>query len=729
MHVKNIEFGNSLVSVRRDAFACVADSTSYALLDVDHQQKIPLFPISSIGSNLLGPVGGEREDISEQAVESSDHPERGHGRSTSLGVLGQLARRQRSPRSQSAERPGLDDPSLSLGESSPGPLSSDSPQRRTESPAPQLKAAPPPPDSQTSPLIPHILSPTPQEFLLTTGTTASDPGVGIFVNLDGDVSRGTLEFSKYPKTVIVDGRGIETEAGDDDSDEEGLVLSVIPGHSSDDFLEVQRWDVEAGDRRQIREVFDTPSITGSTNTNDKTSKLNIGKTMTKGSVSLDELKEKLQLRKLRLTGQTSPKGTPLSIRSTDSRTKASLERVAKEMELFESQGLSEDAGRDKEREASRKLEEEHFASRFNKLQSRVVIWSGNCIFWAVRNPLAVRLDARLGITELRGGTLDLFSNIKNAPIFEVLGSIQNQDARTETEYLSLQYIRQKASVLLLARYLAILLQASEGAAIDREGQEVEKTLIDSGLDPRVAVALIPLLRDEVVEGREGIWIHGGVQYVTESYLSASSAEDPSRFVPDEILELFRHYLTAWRRKKGFGSITDEKEVSQTVDAALLHTLLQADFQAKKSNKPSSSIRVKLYAVVDQGVDCFHRAVELLEQYRHLYVLSRLYQSRRMAREVLSTWRRILDGPPDEGGEFTEGESEMKNYLGRIRDVALVEEFGSWLAQRNAKFGIQVFADEQSKVKFEPTRVVQLLQQNAPSAVKDYLEYLVFGKKV
>jgi hypothetical protein len=717
-----------LASVRRDAFACVADSTSYALLDVDHQQKIPLFPISSIGSNLLGPVGGGREDIPEQPVESLEHPERGHGRSTSLGVLSQLGRRQRS---QSAERSGLDDQSLNLGDSSPAPFSSsNSPQRRTESPVPPAKLASSPPISQIAPLTPHILSPTPHEFLLTTGTTAKDPGVGIFVNLDGDVSRGTLEFSKYPKTVILDGRGIDTE--DIDSEEEGLVLSVVPGYPSEtenDCLEVQRWDVEAGDRRQIREVFHVSSIMGSSNPEGRMKKLNVGKTITKGNVSLDELKEKLQLRKLRLAGHTSSKGTPISIRSTDSRTKASLDRVAKEMELFESQGLTEDAGRDTEREASRKLEEEQFASRFNKLQSRVVIWSGNRIFWAVRNPLAVRLDARLGITELRDGTLDLFSNIKNEPIFEVLGSIHKQDARTETEYLSLQYIRQKASVLLLARYLAILLLAPSGAGNDREGQEVEKTLMDSGLDPRVAVALIPLLREEVVEGREGIWIHGGVQSLTESYLTASSTEDSSRFIPDEILELFRHYLTAWRRKKGFGSITDEKEVSQTVDAALLRTLLQADFQAKRNNKSTSNIRIKLYAVVDQGVDCFHRAVELLEQYHHLYILSRLYQSRRMAREVLSTWRRILDGSPNEGDGFTDGEMEMKNYLGRIRDAALVEEFGSWLAHRNAKLGIQVFVDEQSKVKFEPTRVVELLQKKAPSAVKDYLEYLVFGKKV
>ena len=56
-------------------------------------------------------------------------------------------------------------------------------------------------------LKPHIVSPTPQEFLLVTGTGTRDPGVGLFVNLEGDPTRSSLEFDHYPSDLVVDGRG------------------------------------------------------------------------------------------------------------------------------------------------------------------------------------------------------------------------------------------------------------------------------------------------------------------------------------------------------------------------------------------------------------------------------------------------------------------------------------------------------------------------------------------
>ena len=52
--------------------------------------------------------------------------------------------------------------------------------------------------------------------------------------------------------------------------------------------------------------------------------------------------------------------------------------------------------------------------------------------------------------------------------------------------------------------------------------------------------------------------------------------------------------------------------------------------------------------------CFERAVELFEQHQRLYMLSRLYQSRKMVSQVLATWKRILEGEEDTGGELVEG---------------------------------------------------------------------------
>jgi hypothetical protein len=64
--LKAIEYGGCLVSVRRDTFSCAADAHSYALLDVVHQQKIGLFPISSLAElpRVWLPYRAHRREVS-----------------------------------------------------------------------------------------------------------------------------------------------------------------------------------------------------------------------------------------------------------------------------------------------------------------------------------------------------------------------------------------------------------------------------------------------------------------------------------------------------------------------------------------------------------------------------------------------------------------------------------------------------------------------------------------
>ncbi|KAK3045341.1 hypothetical protein LTS18_014001, partial [Coniosporium uncinatum] len=143
---------------------------------------------------------------------------------------------------------------------------------------------------------------------------------------------------------------------------------------------------------------------------------------------------------------------------------------------------------------------------------------------------------------------------------------------------------------------------------------------------------------------------------------------------------------------------------------------------------AGTVRAELNAVVDNGIDCFDRGIQLLEQFKRLYVLSRLYQSKKQASNVLATWRRILDGEEDRGGDFIDGENELRKYLTKIRDKNVMKEYGTWLANRRPKLGVQVFADDHARVTFAPSEALELLRERAPAAVKEYLEYLVFGKK-
>ena len=735
--VRDIEFPGCLMSVRRGNFACVADAHSYALLDVENQQKIPLFPISSLDENT---ASGRVESISTTPdpiaapVSHLSHPissegaldSKGHGKNTSLGSLvGGLGRRQASPQPTNQDRSGLATPEPITRNASP--LLAPSHNRsssKPENPAPMpstpdkplppvqlkrsdsLKGLSPTRLRPSVPLLPHICSPTPTEFLLTTGTDGNEAGVGIFVNLDGDVVRGTLQFTRYPRALVVDGIGIETEVMAANEDREGFVLATMTNFFDDEsdgsVLEIQRWDVDEGGNKEVIKIPDA-SLTETGNVmGGIASPVTCGlrKNVTPVTVPFPEIGELLR-------------GKRLSLSITDPASNQSQQRGFKTVA--------------KDLESSRDKEEVEFGRRLGDRVGHITLWSGSSVWWVVRNPIATRLNAALDEVFIPVSLGNPNQEIDRSRIIQIVNSIRGQEATSETEFLSLEYIRQKASLILFADLLARQLSLSNIQAADL--RITEGVLMEGSVDPRVILTLIPGLQDEVVEGPKGIWIHAGLISVVARFKSAMRNNFEELATP-EMLKLIKRYLVAWRQRKGFGSIPDEVEVFLTIDAALLRLLLEQDGEDGSRISRPSPTRTELYALVDSGVDCFDRAVTLLEQYQRLFVLSRLYQSRRMARKVLESWRRIIEGERDVGGGLANGENEVRRYLVNIKDTGLVDEYGTWLARRDAALGVQVFTNENSRVKWEPQQVIMLLRRKAPDAVKVYLEHLVFeGKNV
>ncbi|TVY48904.1 Transforming growth factor-beta receptor-associated protein [Lachnellula occidentalis] len=745
--VRVIDFSGSTISVRRESFACVANARSYALLDVDRLLKIPLFPISSLDDSQSSSIGGQVEDISggasggisrstSSAQAGPGAPDdRGHGRSTSLGTFMNSTSRRLSQQGRTGEHSGRETPEGLFRESSPGPAAS--PLRRDMSPSAN-KPLPPPPNeaSSTVPpspalppvyLKPHIASPTPQEFLLVTGTGPQDSGVGMFVNLEGDITRPTIEFDVYPESIVVDGRGVGVDPTPItmNDEEEGFVLASMARQFQDETrhgLEIQRWDVNPGEGGTEKSWLEAPQ-SADRKDDKKVSEIGLRSVIDVGDVYFHEVVAALRLKRFHPFTIRSAGGSTLSLHSVDSRTTTSLKRVSGEKELFESgESLP------KAQEVQRDAEEQQFAERLAHTRTRVIAWSGKNIWWAVRNPLALRLDAALSLlTSEEAQNEPIYRSLDRQKVVELINSLRGREAKTETEFLSLGYVRQRAGLLI---FMSILSGLNEGYS-QNEHLASEEALLEGGLDPRVILSIVPYLRNEIVEGGSGIWIHGGVKAIVDDFVARLLSDDSSSTkdgaLSDHVLQYLRRFLGAWRKKKGFGSIANENGVFRSVDAALLVVLLQLDKDSPRGPVKGKSVRSELYELVDHGVDCFERAISLLESHNRLYVLSRLYQSRKMTGEVLGTWRRIVEGDVDEGGEFRDGEQRIREHLSRIRNTALVQEYGVWLAGRNPKLGVQVFAEDRSLVKFEPTQVVEILREGAPGAVKDYLEYLVFSK--
>lgn len=748
--------------MRRDSIACVADSRSYALLDVDRQLKIPLMSISSLddsqsngplgqAQNIAGgPEGGLLRSASSAGSRRSPAPDvHGHARSTSLGafITSSIQKQER--------KPAEPEDTVFQESESPAPARSPAPgDGPSNPPADGDKPLPVPPSdngatlaaqagtgpstaraaSPSSPipvlLKPHILSPTAEEFLLVTGVGPLDPGIGMFVNLDGDPTRPTLEFERYPRELVLDGGSSDLSSskpplGDE---EDGYVLASMAKDFESGLhhgLEIQRFDVNVGEAEP--EKFWLELKADASSGPGPTVPLGVTSLLSSDDMQFQEVADRLRQKRFSPFSDGTSETMAAQIKSVDSRTDMSIERLSKEKELFDNGPDSDDEPLADGWEDVRNAEEQDYAGRLAKATSHLAVWAGSTIWWAIRNPLLLQLEAGLEAYDDEKASFSR-SQEERGDLLAILSSIKGRDAKTELEFMTFRYIRQRAGILLFASFL----QSQESPFSEAELSAMEEVLLEGGLDPRVVLALIPPLRNEIVESRRGIWIYWGVKSTVERYITANKPEKPippPSSLTKEVLQFLRRFFTAWRRNKDFGSIADKSQVFRTVDAALLVVLLELDQSSPKGiNTKPGTVRSSLYELVDSGVDCFDRAADLLESYHRLFVLSRLYQSRKMSGDVLATWRRIIEGERDDGEELRDGEQSVRSYLSNVSNQALVREYGIWLATRNPKLGVQVFADDKGRApKFDPTEVIALLREEAPDAVKYYLEYLVFSK--
>lgn len=732
----DIELAGCLAANRRDNIACAADNHSYSLLDVVQQQRIPLFDISSFEEQTSSAISStaviNAVSISESSIKGSSvtaalstvaSPDRPHGRSTSLGNFpfnpGNRNQSQSPHRNVSQGVVSIADDRLPQRSSSLAPSSkppdivvSSAPESvDSESLAPSELAKASIVREQTPrkthlQLRPNIVSPTPNEFLLTIGTSYDDPGVGMFVNLDGEVVRGTLKFSRYPDSLVVDGEGLElTSSVRGEFPEVGFVLAVMgKGFEGTHIkgVEIQRWDVDPSESGSITHWLNFDSIVleqkGHTLSRNFACEVGICSAVSSHNVLLPEIVEKLRL-----------KPVNLSISAARGEQRQFVDRSSQT--------------------AIREKGEAEFVGRLSCVRSRLLIWVGDQLLWAVRNPLVIHLDAQLH--RAMAITLNDGTRFTDRPLVEQVSSeLRGQEPQTELQFLSQKYIRQKASVLL---FMDLVSQSfSSVMTYERDRRVTEEMLAEGDVDPRVILATLPVLRMEIIQGNGGLWLPGGLQVLLEGFIKTRgfvSPVDPISIGEGEIFQLTKRYLLIWRRKKGFGSIVDEKEVFESVDAALLHLMLLLDCTTPPGPAIKGSVRADLTLLVDQGVDCWHRAIELLESFKRLYVLSRLYQSRKMSAEVLATWRRIIEGEQDNGGEFVDGESEMCRYLSKIKDRRVVEEYGTWLTTLHPQLCTQIFADDRNRVRFTAEQALELLKTGAPEAVKYFLQHLVFDKNV
>lgn len=711
--VREIGLGDCLAVARRGDIACIANQTSYSLLDVVEKRSIALFDILSRNdiesrSDELGDEGDKQsQQPSNQAVEgSNDEEEAQRSRDTSSRASPERPGRESpSPdaenssesQGQQSLQPPLDDASFPPRQSSlthsispsrhDGAVNGSEVKTSSANGSRERHARP---SSLQATALPLIISPSSDRVLLVTGTAPGDPGIGMFVNLDGDVVAPPLEFGSFPSSLCCQSNALSPEEGSNaDGDFSNVDLFAVvkrqANGSQHRAVEIQKCSADANEAGNSRHWLALGPVQGH-----KLEAAGVRTTIDGFETIVQEVPRILASRQMQLKAEPKAESTM----SIDPR--------------------------------SRENAEIQFIQRLSKVESRAVAWADNNLWLLAKHPQIVNTEAQLSrAMSVDPSGISLDRNF----VGKVTQDCNNQEPGEELDFLSLTYVRQKTSLML---FVDLLSQAMQNIMIyEKDTVFTSEALAMGNVDPRIVLALIPLLREEVMEGSNGLWAQAGLQHTFHAAIKALPSSESLKTHGKsgiDVLKIVKGYLIHWRRKKGFGSVIDEKEVFASVDAALIRLLLILDNDSPRGTARKGSIRAEFNAVLDSGVDCFDRVVELLESFNRLYLMSRLYQSRKMSREVLATWRRIIDGETDAGGEFN-GVVEVRRYLTVINDAKLVEEYGAWLAQKDPRLGVQVFADRNSKIKFEPKQAIKILQERAPAAVKVFLEHLVFESQV
>ena len=717
--VNRISLPGSVNASSLAGIACVADSRSYSLLDIVQQQQIPLFEINP-------QAGNAPEHLAEKPLPSlptdpqvehgdSGEPEAGTEETASHQLAGDGSG---SPSSQL-------DPSVSKESSTKHAPMTSSPEDRTipvdptgqdnaemrktsathvrqESTVSSIKQTP---DMHHAHLKPNIILATSSEFLLTTGTSANEPGVGIFVNLDGDVVRGTLQFQTYPQSITIDSpprdeSGTENHLHSSEATEHSYILAIVKQRDDNQWkmcIEIQLWDTDSDEERSPL-ILDPRTEIPTLSKAPGLCTLGLSRSSSTRSIDIPGMVDKLRL------GLFQP---GLDSSAVDENSLRIPQMQSNEQDTLFMHGLTH-------------------------TNARMLVWTTDSIWWIVRSPKLMQLDDKLdrALTNNNAGQKGF---VERSIIDSVLNSIRSQDKEEspdEQTFLSNRYLCQKAS--LLSFYDLVVQTASGTQTYELDLQATEHALSDGDIDPRLLIISLADLRSDVKFGHHGMLLHGSLQQIWRLFSQSKAAQTsliPRDLNWNSVLHLIKRYLLRWRRKKGYGSVTDDRALFESIDFALLRILLLLDSEHRPGQAARGSVRSELNTVVDEGLECFDSAVKLLETHQRLYVLSRLYQGRRQYGKVLETWKRIVEGAPDAGGELVRGEEEIRAYLAKRKDRALVQDYGIWLARRNPKMGAQVFADAKSQVRFDPREVVELLKTHAPHAVKEYLEQLVFGNNV
>lgn len=188
---RKIDYPSALIGFQRSNFALVANSSTYDLVDLQNNQKIPLFEISAGEQN----DSFQDEEESEEIAKKQTEDDKSHVKNKDTDSNDQQKDTPQTTDSKSSDSDSpTEDQTTDKEPKEETEQENDVKKTSTESSGPK-------PIKKLKPMICAVSN---DEFIVTSGTKYDEPAMGLVVNTDGDISRGTIAWPKYPESIAVD---------------------------------------------------------------------------------------------------------------------------------------------------------------------------------------------------------------------------------------------------------------------------------------------------------------------------------------------------------------------------------------------------------------------------------------------------------------------------------------------------------------------------------------------
>ncbi|KAG5359928.1 Transforming growth factor-beta receptor-associated protein 1 [Yarrowia sp. C11] len=537
------------------------------------------------------------------------------------------------------------------------------------------------------------------EFLVACGTQKGDPAMGMIINSDGDISRGTIAWNDYPTSVVVDyplvgavvgqkvcfhnvvnqaevliGDGVERDDAKEEEKKEGKEESQEEEDSSDKKEDNKEENEDKKEEEDSGDKKDTDN---------------------KDTVS---------------TSVTSSSATP-EPSTPSSTTKVTISKVLKQFEIpfpemIDKLSLVDVYSKDKKEESPNASN----LAAWCKTSSNIFTYSGNGVFTYISTPRLFHLETLVEQQKLG----ELYTELES---FGDGDSVNPEAAKCQKEYLQLLVCLSHLSHDRQADFkqiwtnsfheylldLKILMYIFHPAILDKlevpngvvTALEVSKSLVAPGDGSGDAVA-----RD---------WWQTCYDICRYHLRDSNTGDFQGRWM----LEVFSCQLLVSKCASDLlkeGKSSDDS--SDAVTDAIMHL-------------------VEHQLVTDKGIS---ESAKILREHKKWYPLSLLDLRVNKIASVCEIWQSILAGDIDEP-LFTNGPKRLSALLKTCSDKELVRAYGLWLVDKFPQEGVAIFVDQDSsnsgsKIKFNSkedkdkiSTAIKAMQNQV--AWKSYLQQMLF----